>query len=54
MLRLSLAGGQPLGCVEALLISTEVLGRWQGKIDEAQVHLDDALEMARSARSPVL
>ena len=51
MLRLSLAGGQPLGCVEALLISTEVLGR-QGKIDEAQVHLDDALEIARSARSP--
>ena len=31
MLRLALAGGQPLGCVEALLISTEVLGR-QGKI----------------------
>ena len=51
MLHLSLAGGQPLGCVEALLISTEVLGR-QGKIDEAQVHLADALEMARSARSP--
>ena len=51
MLRLSLAGGQPLGCVEAILISTEVLGR-QGKIDEAQVHLDDALEIARSARSP--
>jgi DNA-binding SARP family transcriptional activator len=37
--------------MEALLISSELLGR-QGKIDEAQVHLDDALEMARSARSP--
>jgi LuxR family transcriptional regulator, maltose regulon positive regulatory protein len=51
MLRLSLAGGAPLTCVEALLVSAEVFGRC-GKEQQARLHLDQALEVARTARSP--
>jgi LuxR family transcriptional regulator, maltose regulon positive regulatory protein len=50
MVRLCVAAGAPLGCVEAFLISAEVLGS-QGKAQDARSHLDAALEIAHTTGS---
>jgi DNA-binding SARP family transcriptional activator len=50
MVRLCVAAGAPLGCVEAFLVSAEVLG-CQGKAQDARSHLDAALEIAHTTGS---
>ncbi|HEY1234591.1 MAG TPA: BTAD domain-containing putative transcriptional regulator, partial [Candidatus Binatia bacterium] len=51
MLRLSLASGATLACLDAHLISAEVFAR-RGRERKAQAHLGEAFEIVRNAGSP--